>query len=142
MEWFEGLDREQVEAVIEFAARSLDVTPSSLRQSLVLFDRRRTPKKSQPRRRRLSSNTAVVVSMRADPIPDDDGTIENTQGAVAKSDANGIEVFRLFYFLEAKTRVTRISAEKPVGLPRLSLNFIWQGSKCGSEGARGARLNH
>jgi uncharacterized protein (DUF433 family) len=29
MEWFEGLDREQVEALIEFAARSLDVTPSS-----------------------------------------------------------------------------------------------------------------
>jgi len=29
MEWFEGLDREQVEAVIEFAARSLDVAPSS-----------------------------------------------------------------------------------------------------------------
>jgi len=29
MEWFEGLNREQVEAVIEFAARSLDVTPSS-----------------------------------------------------------------------------------------------------------------
>ena len=28
MEWFDGLDREQVEAVIEFAARSLDVTPS------------------------------------------------------------------------------------------------------------------
>jgi len=29
MEWFEGLDREQVEAVIEFAARSLEQTPSS-----------------------------------------------------------------------------------------------------------------
>lgn len=29
LEWFEGLDRGQVEAVIEFAARSLDVTPSS-----------------------------------------------------------------------------------------------------------------
>jgi uncharacterized protein (DUF433 family) len=29
MEWFEGLDRQQVEAVIEFAARSLEVTPSS-----------------------------------------------------------------------------------------------------------------
>jgi uncharacterized protein (DUF433 family) len=29
MEWFDGLEREQVEAVIEFAARSLDVTPSS-----------------------------------------------------------------------------------------------------------------
>jgi len=29
MEWFEGLDRKQVEAVIEFAARSLDVTPST-----------------------------------------------------------------------------------------------------------------
>ncbi len=29
IESFEGLDREQVEAVIEFAARSLDVTPSS-----------------------------------------------------------------------------------------------------------------
>ena len=29
MEWFDGLDREQVEAVIEFAARSLDVIPSS-----------------------------------------------------------------------------------------------------------------
>jgi uncharacterized protein (DUF433 family) len=29
MEWFEGLHREQVEAVIEFAARSLEETPSS-----------------------------------------------------------------------------------------------------------------
>ena len=29
MEWFEGLDREQIKAVIEFAARSLDVAPSS-----------------------------------------------------------------------------------------------------------------
>jgi uncharacterized protein (DUF433 family) len=29
MEWFEGLDREQVKAVIEFVARSLDVTRSS-----------------------------------------------------------------------------------------------------------------
>ncbi len=27
MEWFEGLDREQVKAVIEFAARSLDQPP-------------------------------------------------------------------------------------------------------------------
>lgn len=29
MNWFEGLDRNQVKAVIEFAARSLDETPSS-----------------------------------------------------------------------------------------------------------------
>jgi uncharacterized protein (DUF433 family) len=29
MEWFEGLDRERIKAVIEFAARSLDETPSS-----------------------------------------------------------------------------------------------------------------
>jgi uncharacterized protein (DUF433 family) len=29
MEWFEGLDRQQVEAVIEFAARSLDAAPST-----------------------------------------------------------------------------------------------------------------
>ena len=28
MEWFEGLDREQVKAVIEFVARSLDKTPA------------------------------------------------------------------------------------------------------------------
>ena len=28
MEWFEGLDRGQIKAVIEFAARSLDVAPS------------------------------------------------------------------------------------------------------------------
>jgi uncharacterized protein (DUF433 family) len=27
MEWFDGLDREQVKAVIEFAARSLDRVP-------------------------------------------------------------------------------------------------------------------
>jgi hypothetical protein len=91
----------------------------------------------------LSSNTAVVVRVRADPKPDDDRTIEDTQSAVAESDANGIDVFRLFYFLEAKAGVTRISAEKPVGLPRLSLNFLRQGSQCGSEGARGGwpRLN-
>jgi uncharacterized protein (DUF433 family) len=29
MEWFEGLDRSQIQAVIEFAARSLDVVSSS-----------------------------------------------------------------------------------------------------------------
>jgi uncharacterized protein (DUF433 family) len=28
MEWFDGLDREQVKAVIEFAARSLDQAPA------------------------------------------------------------------------------------------------------------------
>lgn len=28
MEWFDGLDREQVKAVIEFAARSLDKEPA------------------------------------------------------------------------------------------------------------------
>jgi uncharacterized protein (DUF433 family) len=28
MEWFDGLDREQVKAVIEFAARSLEKEPS------------------------------------------------------------------------------------------------------------------
>ena len=28
MEWFEGLDREQIKAVIEFAARSLDRAPA------------------------------------------------------------------------------------------------------------------
>ena len=28
MQWFEGLDREQVKAVIEFAARSLDKAPA------------------------------------------------------------------------------------------------------------------
>jgi uncharacterized protein (DUF433 family) len=28
MEWFDGLDRKQVEAVIEFAARSLDKAPA------------------------------------------------------------------------------------------------------------------
>jgi uncharacterized protein (DUF433 family) len=32
MEWFEGLDREQIRAVIEFAARSLDATPSASRR--------------------------------------------------------------------------------------------------------------
>ena len=29
VDWFEGLDRDQIKAVIEFAARSLDETPSS-----------------------------------------------------------------------------------------------------------------
>ena len=29
MDWFEGLDRSQIKAVIEFAVRSLDDTPSS-----------------------------------------------------------------------------------------------------------------
>src|SRR5277367_272317 len=32
MEWFEGLDREQIKAVIEFAARSLDAAPSASRR--------------------------------------------------------------------------------------------------------------
>ena len=29
MEWYDGLDREQVKAVIEFAARSLDEAPAA-----------------------------------------------------------------------------------------------------------------
>jgi uncharacterized protein (DUF433 family) len=29
MEWFEGLNREQIKAVIEFAARSLDEAPAA-----------------------------------------------------------------------------------------------------------------
>lgn len=30
LSWYEGLDRKQVQAVIEFAARSLDLAPSEL----------------------------------------------------------------------------------------------------------------
>jgi len=30
LEWFEGLDREQIKAVIDFPARSLDKAPSSV----------------------------------------------------------------------------------------------------------------
>jgi uncharacterized protein (DUF433 family) len=36
MEWYDGLDREQVKAVIEFAARSLDKAPAFLRRLLKL----------------------------------------------------------------------------------------------------------
>lgn len=32
MNWFEGLDREQVKAVIEFVSRSLNDTPSAVAQ--------------------------------------------------------------------------------------------------------------
>jgi uncharacterized protein (DUF433 family) len=32
MEWFEGLDREQIKAVLEFAARSLDAPPAASRR--------------------------------------------------------------------------------------------------------------
>ncbi len=32
MAWFDGLDREQIKAVIEFAARSLDAAPSASRR--------------------------------------------------------------------------------------------------------------
>jgi uncharacterized protein (DUF433 family) len=38
MVWFDGLDRDQVRAVIEFAARSLDSPPLTPRKMLVLFD--------------------------------------------------------------------------------------------------------
>ncbi|MGD1071090.1 MAG: DUF433 domain-containing protein [Bryobacteraceae bacterium] len=38
MEWFDGLDREQVKALIEFAARSLDRAPASRHKMRVLFD--------------------------------------------------------------------------------------------------------
>jgi len=31
LEWFDGLDREQVKAIIEFAARSLDAAPEYAR---------------------------------------------------------------------------------------------------------------
>jgi uncharacterized protein (DUF433 family) len=31
LEWFDGLDREQVKAVIEFAARSVEATPEYAR---------------------------------------------------------------------------------------------------------------
>ena len=37
MEWFEGLDRDQVKAVIEFAARSLDKAPTFTPQNADSF---------------------------------------------------------------------------------------------------------
>jgi len=59
MEWFEGLDREQIKAVIESAARSLDVAPSSAQPlMLVLFDQS-TP---VPIRTFLSKSTTTEVS--------------------------------------------------------------------------------
>jgi hypothetical protein len=39
MEWFDGLDREQVKAVVEFAVRSLDKAPTYAPQMLIIFDR-------------------------------------------------------------------------------------------------------
>jgi uncharacterized protein (DUF433 family) len=38
MEWFDGLDREQVKAVIEFAVRSLDKAPVYAPQMRIIFD--------------------------------------------------------------------------------------------------------
>jgi uncharacterized protein (DUF433 family) len=38
MEWFDGLDREQVKAVIEFAARSLDKEPTYAAYMHILFE--------------------------------------------------------------------------------------------------------
>jgi uncharacterized protein (DUF433 family) len=46
MEWFDGLDREQVKAVIEFAARSLDIPPCThprFRSRCGFFSIRRRP---------------------------------------------------------------------------------------------------
>jgi uncharacterized protein (DUF433 family) len=38
MQWYEGLDREQVKAVIEFAVRSLDRLPEHEAQLRIPFD--------------------------------------------------------------------------------------------------------
>ena len=43
------------------------------------------------------TNQTIIVSMGADPKPSDHRSLENTESAVAKSDANGINVFGLFY---------------------------------------------
>jgi len=42
MEWYDGLDREQVKAVIEFAARSLD-RPQEFAQLNAIMETRTSP---------------------------------------------------------------------------------------------------
>ena len=61
--------------------------------------------------------------MGADPKPSHRWTFENTKGAVLKSDANGINVAGLFYLLEPKAGVSRVSTKEVVSSARLRLNL-------------------
>ena len=51
MEWYDGLDREQIKAVIEFAARSLDRAPAAVPGSYIEVNFPIEPKSDKQERR-------------------------------------------------------------------------------------------
>ena len=91
---------------------------------------------------RIELNQTVIISVGADPKPGDHRPFENTKSAVAKSNANGINVFSLIHLFESEAGVGGISPEKSVSAACLRLNFFRQSCKTCSERVRGARLDH
>ena len=91
---------------------------------------------------RIELNQTVIISVGAVPKPVDHRPFENTKSAVAKSNANGINVFSLIHLFESEAGVGGISPEKSVSAACLRLNFFRQSCKTCSERVRGARLDH
>ena len=60
--------------------------------------------------------------MRADPKPDDRLVLQDAHGPIALAHADGVDWLGLVNPLEAKTGVTGIAPEQPIGLPGLALN--------------------
>ena len=69
-------------------------------------------------------NQSIVVGMRTNPKPSDDGTIQDAESAIAEPDADGINVVLLIHLFKAQARMVWIGAKESVGSARLGLNFF------------------
>ena len=80
-------------------------------------------KASSNRITRPSLYQAVVLGVAADPVPDDSVLLHDRQCAIAKTDANRVDILLAFHLLESQTGMRRIGLEELVRAPSFLLNL-------------------
>ena len=67
----------------------------------------------------------IVLSVRADPEPNDDITLDDAQRAMAESHPHGVDGPRRVDGFKAETSVLGVLLEPAVGFTGPALNMIW-----------------
>ena len=75
------------------------------------------------------SNQPIVLGVPANPVPDHTTLSHDRQSSIIEPNANRVDVFFAFQFLELQAGMRRIGAEQPVGLLGVTLHFQGKAGK-------------
>jgi hypothetical protein len=78
----------------------------------------------------------VVFGVRADPEPNDDIVFDDSERAVPKPDAGGVNGSSLVHVLEAEASVVRVLLETAIGFTSPPLDMLREPSVSFAEAAR------